>query len=797
MSNLQVVVELIDKMTGPLTKLTGVVGDFAKGVQDGAKAELELQKNGQEAAKSQDNLATSLVAVGKALAGLAVVKQIFDAFSASVTAADKMNELAGKTGIAAGKLREYQFAAEQSDTSLEGIIGGLNKLNRSLAASEEETSKQARAFDILGISTTNADGSLKSSEQTFLDLADAFSGLEDGPEKSALAFAVFGQAGKDLLPIMKDGAAGILELRAESELLGQMGPDAFNNYAASSADLFDGIGKLNQIFQGLVNVIAAEVVPVINVVIEGFIESFKSGGLLAQILDGIKVVAIGAFVPAMKAVVVVLRSVADVVSIAGKSLGALGAMIAAVAQGDIAGASQIWSDYKEDIQAVAAANAENTKKTFEASNANVALSDTVEKKVTPNIKNLSKATKEAKVEMSEYTKAVLAFNTVIRDINLDTFLIEYEAGLKMTNMGDSEIKARMEAARIAMARVRAEAEAALADSKKPGSKTKPMSEEQIQSRMNQLLEQAGVLVNARTAAEKSLGEAEAERNILANTYTAIQEETIRNISRADKLRKEGKLSDVEYYKYVDEQQKKLQSALGEVPADIQTANAIIENSYQKVLESVKKNLDIANMLYADGKISVDDWSRYVMEQTKRLSEFNKETTSEITIFWQEAAKNIQSAMADSLFDVMQGKITDIGASFKNMIDRMVANALAANISDALFGKGFGKTGNIGGLVSTGIDWFSTLFAGARASGGPVEAGKAYLVGEKGPEPFIPKVSGTILPNASLAGIGGSSVNQVQVNITAMDSQDVRRALEKDSRWLSDMVRKTGRAYNLG
>lgn len=102
------------------------------------------------------------------------------------------------------------------------------------------------------------------------------------------------------------------------------------------------------------------------------------------------------------------------------------------------------------------------------------------------------------------------------------------------------------------------------------------------------------------------------------------------------------------------------------------------------------------------------------------------------------------------------------------------------------------------MIGSGMNWVSSLFSGARASGGPVEAGKAYLVGEKGPEPFIPKVSGTILPNASLAAMAGSGGGgTVQVNITAMDSQDVRRALEKDSRWLSDMVRKSSRTYNLG
>ncbi len=44
--------------------------------------------------------------------------------------------------------------------------------------------------------------------------------------------------------------------------------------------------------------------------------------------------------------------------------------------------------------------------------------------------------------------------------------------------------------------------------------------------------------------------------------------------------------------------------------------------------------------------------------------------------------------------------------------------------------------------------------GGRAAGGPVAGGTPYLVGEKGPELFVPHGSGTIVPNHKLAGAGG-------------------------------------------
>ena len=74
-------------------------------------------------------------------------------------------------------------------------------------------------------------------------------------------------------------------------------------------------------------------------------------------------------------------------------------------------------------------------------------------------------------------------------------------------------------------------------------------------------------------------------------------------------------------------------------------------------------------------------------------------------------------------------------------------------------------GAIAGLVdSSGIsgffkEAFSGLFGGARAGGGPVSSGQAYLVGERGPELFMPGASGSIIPNGG--AMGGITVNLIE------------------------------------
>lgn len=95
-----------------------------------------------------------------------------------------------------------------------------------------------------------------------------------------------------------------------------------------------------------------------------------------------------------------------------------------------------------------------------------------------------------------------------------------------------------------------------------------------------------------------------------------------------------------------------------------------------------------------------------------------------------------------------------------------------------------------------------FLAGFRAEGGPVSAGSPYIVGEKGPELFVPRSSGSIVPNSRLAGSSGSSggMSGGSVNVTYNIAAGVTKAelipiLESQSKRLKaeipDMVRRGG------
>ena len=124
MSTLQAVVQLVDKMSGPLSRLKGLVNDFAKDTGKAAKSQEDLAKQTDKAAESQDGLAKSLKNVGAALASLAIAKQVFDAFVGATKAATEMDALANKTGIAASSLQAYKLAANTSSTDFDALTSG-------------------------------------------------------------------------------------------------------------------------------------------------------------------------------------------------------------------------------------------------------------------------------------------------------------------------------------------------------------------------------------------------------------------------------------------------------------------------------------------------------------------------------------------------------------------------------------------------------------------------------------------------------------------------------------------------
>lgn len=116
----------------------------------------------------------------------------------------------------------------------------------------------------------------------------------------------------------------------------------------------------------------------------------------------------------------------------------------------------------------------------------------------------------------------------------------------------------------------------------------------------------------------------------------------------------------------------------------------------------------------------------------------------------------------------------------NALDQIASHALQSG-----FASIFGGSGGLGGILGSSI---GALFGlPGRATGGPVSPGRGYIVGEQGPELFVPTSSGRIAANGSAAGQPRDV--RVAINLSSPRSASAPTAMQRSSRQVASAVRR--------
>jgi len=198
---------------------------------------------------------------------------------------------------------------------------------------------------------------------------------------------------------------------------------------------------------------------------------------------------------------------------------------------------------------------------------------------------------------------------------------------------------------------------------------------------------------------------------------------------------------------------------------------------QTLSEEQKANLqNMAQVIDA-----MEDYKAIYGDGIDSMAGKTKEATDSMSVFADQAARNMQSSFADFLFDPFEDGVGGLVEGFADALKRMAAEAASAEI--------FKMIGNwASNYQGTGSSWINTVgqvignYSGGRAGGGPVAGDNVYRVGEGGrPELFqqggksylIPGDAGSIVPvtagmsASSAAGPGGAPVTVI-TNVTVTD-----------------------------
>lgn len=216
---LNVIVSAVDRLSKPAASMT--------------KDLKTLQAAGSEAA---DKLSERF-----ALAGAAIQA----AFAACVYAAadygEQLVETSQKTGMAVEELGALKYAAEQSGVGFEQMRTGLSRMQRAAFDAAHGMKEQADTFRMLGVAVQDASGGMRSGTEIFRDMAERIAEMDDPTTQAALAMRVFGKSGAELLPLLKEGGAGIDELMQRAEKLGLVMSEEAARDAEEFGDAIDDL----------------------------------------------------------------------------------------------------------------------------------------------------------------------------------------------------------------------------------------------------------------------------------------------------------------------------------------------------------------------------------------------------------------------------------------------------------------------------------------------------------------------------------------------------------------------------
>ena len=192
----------------------------------------------------------------------------------------------------------------------------------------------------------------------------------------------------------------------------------------------------------------------------------------------------------------------------------------------------------------------------------------------------------------------------------------------------------------------------------------------------------------------------------------------------------------------------------------------------------------------------DDWVNVEQEKFDKLAAKADDTAKQISEFMKQAAKNMQDSMADFFFDTLEGKMTSFSDSFGKMVNRMVANAMAARLNEALFGN-INSSGKVGGLLGAAATWVKEAFFSAHGNviessslhalsnsviSSPVmfpvskvhpfaAGGVVGIAGEAGAETILPLLR-TASGDLGVRSVGGTPNINITVNNSMADQANV-------------------------
>jgi lambda family phage tail tape measure protein len=659
-----------------------------------AKLEAGMDRATRKVAADTQKMQAQAVATGAAI-GTAIgngVGKAIDALSTMV--ARGVRELSSFSQVSQqfGISTEALSALRREATLFGSDFGEVEK---ALAKVSTAASTNNGVFKAMGLTVTDSNGKLKSSEQLLLDVATKFSGYQDSAAKAALAQRLFGQEGSQLIPMLDDiGRRGLPAVIEQARQAGALfGGDTSNaakqftndlNKLRTGADDF-GLQLAQSLLPALDKAVSLLDDPSFNKALQGIAEAI--GEIAEKAVETTKALA-DMYNKARGGVDVELGG--NITNQAGRDIAQqqLDALMAKRQSGGT------WDLLKQLNSAASPSNPDmgkivaTTRALFSGSGEDNAA----------QIADLQQ-------RIAAYDKSRPNFSGVVGSVG-DTYADPKAAApmLPQSNSNNSLMSA-----------VKQQSDAA----------------RQLQTLIEQLQGQvAGPATQAWDAYAKSVRQAAddgAKQIEAAQKQVALGDKTISVAKVTAQVQDQVAVAVKAAGAVFDDYQRKADKAFNDELANVNasasgatkatTQIAEATRQYEKSIESLDDRLRLHTITQAQYNMGSAAYKALLDKQVKDI----ENASSEINQFELEAARNIQDEVAQTFTDIYTGVNDTAGSilkSWEDMILKMIAQAQAAQLAKALFGD-YGKTGEVGGLFGSAI---KDYFGGGAASGSGAMAG---------------------------------------------------------------------------
>ena len=205
--------------------------------------------------------AAAKFAAGIATAATGAIAGMTKLASSSAATMDEIDKASQKMNISAEGYQEWNHAMELSGMSIDTMKTGMKSLQKAMTGVDEEGNSTSEEFEKLGISLTNADGSMKSAEDVMNETIAALADMGDGAERTAIATKLFGKAGTEMAPMLNQGSEAIEAMKQEAHDLGLVFSD---ESVKAGAQLNDTLTNLKSSFSALKTGLGASLIPIVQ-----------------------------------------------------------------------------------------------------------------------------------------------------------------------------------------------------------------------------------------------------------------------------------------------------------------------------------------------------------------------------------------------------------------------------------------------------------------------------------------------------------------------------------------------------